>query len=229
MATPADPPLPKTAASAEKEKTVGQTIDLDQQVDRFGDALFRFAVAKTGDHAVAEDLVQDTFVAAVAAQHGFRGQASVSTWLFAILKRKIADHHRRISRQPFHGSLDTDELPLSQVSGFDNPGFQGPGDGFPGQARQAGRAGPGNRRNHWADDPARICQDKEFWAAVDSCVDKLPHKLAEAFILREINQQSPKEVRELLGISATNLSMRLYRCRMAVKDCLNKHWFEKDT
>ncbi|TWU51380.1 sigma-70 family RNA polymerase sigma factor [Rubripirellula reticaptiva] len=209
MATPADPPSSTNEAPVKTDKTARQAIDLNQQVDRFGDALFRFAVAKTGDHALAEDLVQDTFVAAVAAQRGFRGQASVSTWLFAILKRKIADHHRQCSRRPVHGPLGADTLPISNDSS----------DVFP--RRRDGRS-------HWASDPAKICQDIEFWAAVDSCVEKLPGKLSEAFILREINQHSPEEIRELLGISATNLSMRLYRCRMAVKDCLNKHWFEKD-
>lgn len=182
------------------------TSDVVDWVDRYGDDLFRFALAKTGDRSLAEDLVQDTFLSVVKSNKSFRRESSVSTWLFAILKHKVIDHYRRNGRRTRIASSQ----PLDD-SGLENP-------------PPPSTAGVPSR--HWGGDPAKICESREFWGAFDTCVEKLPNKLAEVFILREINQRSPQEIRELLGISATNLSMRLHRCRLAMRDCLSKNWFQ---
>ena len=170
-------------------------------MEEFADSLFCYAMAKTGDTTIAEDLVQDTFVAAVSRRDSFRNQSAVLTWLLAILKRKIADHYRKQSREPTEQMSDDTQRKHSRENA------------------------PSTKR--WCDDPAQICEDREFWKTFNRCVDKLPSTLSEAFILREVNQQSLEEVRELLGVSATNLSMRLHRSRMAIRDCLNKNWFGK--
>lgn len=167
-------------------------------IDRYGDSLFRFAMAKTHDVPVAEDLVQDTFVAVVQGQKAFRNEATVSTWLFAILRRKIADH--------FRSSQRAQERLKDQVEITQNA-----------EARRV-----------WKSDPAAICEDRDFQISLSECVDKLPNKYAEAFIMRELNQQTPKEICEVLGLSATNLSMRLHRGRLAIRDCLNASWFGEE-
>ena len=61
-------------------------------MDRYGDPLFRVAVARVGDPSVAEDLVQETFLAAWKGRGSFDGRSTLGTWLVAILKRKIVDH-----------------------------------------------------------------------------------------------------------------------------------------
>lgn len=172
-------------------------------VDRFGDALYRYACAKTRDNATAEDLVQETFLAAISGKKQFRNEATVSTWLFAILKRKIADHYRRVKRSKEASDLTEEDI-HDLLRGAEN-------------ARS------------WTHDPAKTAENHEFQATFESCVDKLPNKLAEVYILREVNEYSPKEIRELLGISATNLSMRLHRCRLAIRECLSLHWFQDET
>ncbi len=181
------------------------SVDPALWVDQFADSLYRYAMAKTGDASVAEDLVQDTFVAAVSRRDSFRNQSAVLTWLLAILKRKVADHYRKQSRHPM------EQFSEEQMS----------------WELDATRRSVELEPKRWSDDPAKICEDREFWKTFNRCVDKLPSKLFDAFILREVNQQSLQEVRELLGASATNLSMRLHRSRMAVRDCLNKNWFGK--
>ena len=168
-------------------------------VERFGDSMFRFAIAKVSDAALAEDLVQDTFIAAITGNKQFRNESTVSTWLFAILKRKIAEHYRVRRR--------SDAFIQSQFETIHESGSK-----------------PSSWRA-WYDDPAVICENTEFRKVFDICVEKLPNKMAEVFILREINRQSPKEICELLRISPTNLSMRLHRCRVAIRDCLNAQWF----
>ena len=64
-------------------------------VDQYGDALFRFAYQRVGDADIAEDLVQETFLAAMRAKERFKGHSSEKTWLYGILKHKIIDHFRR--------------------------------------------------------------------------------------------------------------------------------------
>lgn len=156
-------------------------------------------MAKVGDAAASEDLVQETFIAAVKGQSEFRNESTVSTWLFAILRRKIVDHFRSRGRQDAFLSKQQDEA-----------------------ARAEDHL---SSKRDWKEDPAVICENTEFRGVLDACVEKLPNKLAEVFILREVNHQTPKEICEVLGISATNLSMRMHRSRLAIRDCLNANWF----
>src|SRR5439155_16361641 len=68
-------------------------------VDAHGDYLFNFAIGQVRDASVAEDLVQDTFLAAFKARDRFAGQSSERTWLVGILRHKICDHLRHTCRE----------------------------------------------------------------------------------------------------------------------------------
>jgi uncharacterized protein (DUF302 family) len=59
-------------------------LNADDWVDRYGDALFHFAKARVKDRSTAEDLVQDTFVAAIQSKNRYKGKASEKTWLFSM-------------------------------------------------------------------------------------------------------------------------------------------------
>ena len=78
---------------------IGQVSEALEWLDAHGDALFAYAVARTGDSHLAEDLVQETFLSAMKAQDGFRGESSLRTWLVSILRRKVIDNYRRRSRE----------------------------------------------------------------------------------------------------------------------------------
>ena len=191
----ATPESPLSTPESRRAEACCDDSGIDQWVDRFGDSLYRFAFAKTGDSTTAEDLVQETFLAAISGKQRFRNDATVSTWLFAILKRKVADHFRRAGRRPETQTESPESSDQNRV---------------------------------WNQDPAAIYEDREFWKTFDRCIEKLPNKLAEVYILREVNQHSPQEIREMLNVSATNLSMRLHRCRLALRDCLQRNWFVED-
>ena len=68
-------------------------------VDAHADYLFNFAIGQVRDANTAEDLVQDTFLAAVKAQNSFGGRSSARTWLVGILRHKIYDHLRKTCRE----------------------------------------------------------------------------------------------------------------------------------
>ena len=69
-----------------------QIEDPESWVDQYGDFLHRFTLSRIKDLSIAEDLVQETFLAASKARKNFQGRSSARTWLIAILKHKIVDH-----------------------------------------------------------------------------------------------------------------------------------------
>src|SRR5215468_1457294 len=68
-------------------------------VEAHGDYLFNFAIGQVRDAGVAEDLVQETFLAALKGRDRFAGQSSERTWLVGILRHKIYDHLRHTCRE----------------------------------------------------------------------------------------------------------------------------------
>jgi len=155
--------------------------------------------------SVAEDLVQETFLAALKARENFAGQSSEKTWLIGILKHKLIDHLRRA-----HRHIQTDDIEKSadlNAERFDD-------------------------RGHWSinidtwDDPSASLQQEEFWAALSHCISGLPDHLADLFTLREIDEVDSEEVCEILGISTrNNMWVMLSRTRVRLRDCMDKHWF----
>lgn len=71
------------------------TADPEHWLDAHGDALFRFALRRVQNESTAEDLVQETLLAAWSALERRSGESSERTWLVGILKHKIVDHSTR--------------------------------------------------------------------------------------------------------------------------------------
>lgn len=180
-------------------------IDPRQWVDRHGDALFRFAFARVGHRAIAEDLVQDTLLAALRAISSFRSDASERTWLVSILKRRIVDHFRReyvrCREQPNRDPVD--------LSPFFSP---------------AGKWKPTPQR--WiAARPGE--SDVEFQHALEACLDALPPTMRAAVAMREIADDSTETVCKVLALTPTNLWTLLHRARLRLRACLESNWFSK--
>jgi RNA polymerase sigma-70 factor, ECF subfamily len=172
-------------------------------VDRHGDYLFRYALARVGRAELAEDLVQEAFLGALRNREQFAGASSEQTWLIGILKRKIVDHHRRQQREQPAGNLGEggwiDEL-------FDESGHW--------------KKGPG----HWTS-PSASYENAEFWTTFRRCLSRLTPRLAEAFSLREIDDMPSEEICKVLTVSATNLNVMMHRARLQLWRCLDIHWF----
>ena len=177
-------------------------------VDQHGDYLYSFARFRVRDQASAEDLVQETFIAALQNQKNFKAQASERTWLTAILKNKIIDYLRKQSR----------EQPTDDIERFLNMSE----DLF----NAAGKwvSGPGK----WSFAPSILYDKKEFWQALRRCLELLPKRLAQAFILREMDGMSHQEICKVLEISPSNSWVVLYRARMGLKKCLGTSWFDRE-
>ena len=68
--------------------------------------LFSYTITKVGQKEIAEDIVQETFFSAYQAYGNFQNKSSVKTWLFSILKHKIADHFRLQYKRGTEVSVD---------------------------------------------------------------------------------------------------------------------------
>ncbi|RME84780.1 MAG: sigma-70 family RNA polymerase sigma factor [Zetaproteobacteria bacterium] len=173
-------------------------------LDAYGDDLYRYALARVRDPDQAADLVQETLLAAWQARAQFSGRSSVRTWLIGILKHKIVDHIRReIRTRQRNDALERD--PTSRW--FDDSG------------RWVEHPQP------WRDDPARLLENREFLRALRMCLERLPERQRRAFELREVAGDAPEEICQAMGITPTNLNVLIYRARLALRKCLELHWF----
>ena len=183
--------------------------DPETWVERYGDVLFRYALVRLRDALRAEDAVQETFLAALQARSGFSGKSSERTWLVGILKHKIIDQFRRLSReQPVETIDSTDELDAR----FDKSGHWKVDEGL----------GP----IEWTGASANaLVEQKEFLEVLQRCMAKLPPRLAEAFSLRELEECGTDELCQVLSISSTNVWVMLHRARRQLRQCLELNWF----
>ncbi len=150
------------------------SIDPAVWVDRHGDYLYRFALARTQNPAVAEDLVQETFLAALGARKNFESRSAVRTWLTAILKHKIVDHFRKYSREQATENIEA--IGDSIDSLFD---YNGQWNIKPAK---------------WTINPMKVYEQREFLNVLYKCLAKLPERLAKAFMLREMEGLSTEEI-----------------------------------
>jgi len=182
----------------------------DQWVDLYGDALFSYCLKFISQTDVAQNLVQETFLAALQNRAGFKGNSSEKTWLIGILKNKITDHLRLKYRETPASQLVEENMHVEDF--FDNADF--------GHLKKKPR--------NWEFNPSALVENKEFWSSYNNCLEKLPEKTAQAFSLREIDALDSKEVCKVLGITSTNLWVLLHRARLQLRTCLEINWFEND-
>ena len=194
-------------SEAQCQDTESPEADLEQSaelwVHEHADQLFRVAVARVGDRVTAEDLVQETLMAAWKGRSSFDGRSQLQTWLVAILKRKIVDHFRKQGRLP---SLSTDVTGDNDL--FDSTGLWK------------------TRIKEIPNPLENSVEQEEFWQILRGCVSDLPGPLAQSFHLREMESKTPSEACEELGITRKNLSVRLHRARLLLRSCLEANWLK---
>jgi len=194
----------------EKESEKNKISDPEMWVELYGDYLYRYAFMRLSDRVVSEDVVQETFLAALKARHNFAGQSSEKTWFVGILKRKIVDHFRKTGR------MDTTDDITKYVQGKDKE--------FLISGIKPGNWKTGQRPAEWMIDTADSVEINEFWEFLKACLAELPRRFAEAFILREMEELETEELSNVLEIKPTNLRVLLFRARKQLRRCLEINW-----
>ena len=172
--------------------------------------LLRFARIQLPDRPdLAEDLVQETMLSAYRAAEGFKGDAQVGSWLFAILKNKITDCLRQIKRQREVFATPAEEM-LDEIfeERFASDGHW-TADGHP---------------QTWAS-PEKTLDNKEFREILQTCLYQMPENTARVFTMKEILGFSSDEIREQCGISTSNYYTIMHRARETLRQCLQIKWF----
>ncbi len=187
------------------------TCDPDKWVDRYGDDLYRHAYFRTGDATIAEDLVQETLLAAWRAHTSFRGASRERTWLYGILEHKIQDHHRRKARTPPMIDIDTDDGDV----GIEESAFEADGSWAAGQRT-------------WECGPQEAMEREEFRIVLRNCLDELPERQRTAFVLREWYGEDMPACATVLAVTLNHLSVLLHRARLQLSLCLGHRFAQKD-
>jgi RNA polymerase sigma-70 factor (TIGR02943 family) len=193
------------SGSTNKETGNDKLLNPGEWISRHGDYLYNYAYSRVFSKELAEDLLQETFVAAIRASEGFRGDSSERTWLVSILKRKVIDHFRRKSVRK-----------ETKVADYDLPFYN-----------------DGPFKGHWISSrtPAEIhgdfqhpMQREELREILADCLSQLPEKWKAVFTLRIIEEMDSNEVCKELECSPSNLWVMLHRARLKLRECIESKW-----
>ncbi len=176
-------------------------------LDEHGAALHSYAFMRVRNESTAEDLVQETLLAAIQAIKTYQGQSSERTWLIGILKHKLMDYFRKAAREiQFEDDEQINELV---------------------DAQSYNERGQLNIEiKNWSQ-PEKALEQDEFWNTIYSCVDNLPQRFATIFLLREVDGFETDELCKTLDMSPSNLWTTLSRIRKKMQQCLDANWFNR--
>lgn len=202
---PRDPQRPENCVTDLNKSTATRRTALnpDAWVDQYGDYLYRYAVARLRDNAAAEEVVQEAFLAGIRFHDRYTGEGAERAWLLGILKRKIVDYVRRRNRYDRDSSWDDTNDPSAQL--FDQHGAWR-GDAFSQSA------------------PDKV-EAAEIFDVVRDCLKHLPKGQADVFVLSVMEEMDSDQICADLGISPSNLWVRLHRARLALARCVGSRWY----
>jgi RNA polymerase sigma-70 factor (ECF subfamily) len=199
--------------SKEQSAIESQTPDASVWVDEHGDYLYRYAIFRLHDASLAEDVVQETLLAALQAYGNFAGRGSERTWLVGILKHKVTDHFRRTSREAT--VIESEEQ-------FDHAEFFRQGEWTDHWKVEYAPV-------EWHANPEELLEQGEFWEVFSQCLQPLPARISSAFTLREVDGLASEEICEILNVTVNNLWVMLHRARMHLRRCIEVNWFGRET
>ncbi|MBP6095612.1 MAG: sigma-70 family RNA polymerase sigma factor [Methyloversatilis sp.] len=168
--------------------------------------LLNLAALQLGSREDADDVVQDTFAAALTGLAGFSGDVPVRAWLVGILRHKIVDAIRRRVR---YVRLDPEDVLPDDESEFDDH-FTADGCWHPVVLNDSC--------------PEASVAHRELLELIELCMQKLPANTARVFLMREFLDLEFSEIAAQLGLTEGHLRVLLYRARMRLRDCVSLGW-----
>jgi len=173
--------------------------------------MVKFATLQLSNSHLAEDAVQEALLGALKNAKSFAGRAALKTWVFAILKNKIADTLRQKQRM-----VDASSLLREDEEGEDFSELF-------------------NRKGFWQEDekpaswgnPQASLHQHQFWKVFEVCLEALPGNQARVFMMKEFVELDSHEICSTVGITLTNLNVMLHRSRLRLRECLENTWFLK--
>jgi len=179
-------------------------LNPNKWIDLYVDYLFNYTISRVNNRDIAQDLVQETFLAGLKSMKNFKGEATERTWLISILKRKIIDYYRKINSNKGK----------AEVRITSNNDSETEGDWLQNRV-----ADPFDKT---AED---TLQNEELGDAIYNCLSKLPKKQADIFRMKTIEGIETEDICNELEITPSNLWVIIHRARTAMALCLKENWF----
>ncbi len=183
------PPLPERTGTVSKP-------DFQQLVEEYYDRLFRSARYMCNDETEAEDLVQETFLAAADSLKRFKGRSSPYTWLYGIMLNKLRRHIRRKKRRP---------MPLYRID--DSERTRSAEDVLASDAPQ----------------PEETVELHETVEQVREVMDELPPDHRSVIALRFVEGLSYQEISETLECPLGTVKSRIHYALQKMAEKLKEH------
>lgn len=183
------------------------SLDPNQWIHQYADALYAYTLPRVNDAALAEDIVQETFLSAWKARDSFKGEASEKSWLYRICKNKIIDHYRKKARSIIK--------PLSETD---------PSDHFFNEAEHwTAEDQPGD----WGINAQSTIENKEFYSILESCRKKLQQLQQSVFAMKYMEDMDSEEICKALDITPSNYWVLIHRAKLQLRACLEKNWINE--
>jgi RNA polymerase sigma-70 factor (ECF subfamily) len=178
-------------------------------VDRYGPLMLRIALSHVPSRAVAEEVVQESWLGVLQGLDRFEGRSSLKTWILRIVANRARTRGERERRSVPFASFETEDEPAVDPDRFlpaDHPLYPG-GWSVPPRA--------------WPED--RLLA-KETLDQVRTAIAKLPPRQQEVIVLRDVEGWDPEEVSAALEISDGNQRVLLHRARSKVRGDLERYF-----
>ncbi|MCM4157489.1 sigma-70 family RNA polymerase sigma factor [Gramella sp. AN32] len=179
------------------------SLNPNNWVDKYSDYLFNYTIVRVNDREIANDIISETFLAALKSAKNFKGEASERTWLISILKRKIIDYYRKINSRKGKAEVRINYNTDSNE-----------GDWLEEQVADSS--------DMTAED---VMENNELGLAILDCLDSINEKHAAIFKRKTIDGLDTEEICNEFDITPSNLWVIIHRARTALAACLEKNWF----
>jgi len=181
-------------------------LNPENWIEDYSDEMYRYALSKTSNRELSEDLIQETFLGALGSMDKFKGESSEKTWLYSILKFKIADYYRKAStKNEFNNALSTND--------FADYFFDEHGE----WKEQASPC-------EWSIEPSAAIENQELGMILTNCIDKLPKNQRQLINLKLIEEEQTERVCQQMQLSSNNFWTMIHRAKLTLRDCLEKNW-----
>lgn len=175
---------------------------------KYSDALFSWAYHKTSSREASEDLVQDTFLAAVRAYDGFQNNSNPKTWLFAILNNKIIDFYRKKAKSFALNSSKAEQMFINQTDSFFDSD------------------------QNWTlkkdtllwEEEHHILDNEDFRKTLNTCMKALPENWRLAMLSKYILNKTANEICQEIKITQSNYWQIVHRSKLLLRNCIESNW-----
>lgn len=189
----------------------GDEAAFAQLVDQHAASMLRVARGYVPSREIAEEVVQETWIALLKGIDNFEGRSSLRTWLFAVMINIAKARGIRERR-------DADAAMAAFTGGTVDPArFRAADDPYPGHWKQGEEPSP------FAETPEGSILGDELVDVARRELDKLPERQRMVVTLRDMLDFDSSEVCQLLGVSAANQRVLLHRGRAAVRQALEDY------